>query len=330
MDLFSGTGSVGKVFRDMGYEVITVDFDGRRKPSIVADVTIWQYWKAFPPRHFDVVACCPPCTEFSRAMTSRPRDLSKANKALKTALDIVDRLQPTLWFLENPRTGVLKDREYMQGIPYVDLDYCMFSKWGYQKPTLIWGSPAMKKLAHVECNGGCGNMSWNANGRWTHWSKLGTTPDPGRVKPSQTEAYRVPERLVLYLLQADPTLVPTQEENSRKMGTTVLMDEENPIIAATAQVVPRPNPETEKATSSQADLSRLVSDSDPDMPQSDINLPHEGPSAFCDIDSDSTASDAEGCDFEESDHDMPVQRLVHYVKGLRLTTEDHPEREFMN
>ena len=158
MDLFSGTGSVGKAFMDIGYEVITVDFDGRRKPSIVADVTIWQYWKAFPPRYFDVVACCPPCTEFSRAMTSRPRDLPKADKAVKTALDIVDYLQPTLWFLENPRTGVLKDREYMQGIPYVDLDYCMFSTWGYQKPTRIWGSPALKNVSHVECNLTCHGM----------------------------------------------------------------------------------------------------------------------------------------------------------------------------
>ena len=96
LDLYSGTGSVGEVFRKMGYEVITVDFDFRAKPSIIVDITIWQYWKAFPPRFFDVVACCPPCTEFSRAMTSRPRDLEKADRAVKAALDIVDYLQPTL------------------------------------------------------------------------------------------------------------------------------------------------------------------------------------------------------------------------------------------
>ena len=110
------------MFQNMGHELITVDFDARRTPSIVVDINIWQYWKDFPPRVFDVVACCPPCTEFSRAMTSRLRDLPKADRAVKTALDIVDYLQPTLWFLESPRTGVLKERKYMQGIPYVDVD----------------------------------------------------------------------------------------------------------------------------------------------------------------------------------------------------------------
>ena len=56
MDLFSGTGSVGKVFRDMGYEVITVNVDGKTELSIVADKTIWKCWKAFRPRYFEMVA----------------------------------------------------------------------------------------------------------------------------------------------------------------------------------------------------------------------------------------------------------------------------------
>ena len=32
----------------------------------------------------------------------------------------------------------------MKDIPFIDVDYCMFSDWGYQKPTRIWGSPAIK------------------------------------------------------------------------------------------------------------------------------------------------------------------------------------------
>ena len=31
----------------------------------------------------------------------------------------------------------------------------------------------------------------------------------------------------------------------------------------------------------------------------------------------------------EDEPDMPIQRLIHIVKGLRLTTEDSPERQFM-
>jgi len=80
LDLFSGTGSVGNVFRSMGYQVVSVDFDARRKPSIVVDIAVWQYWKIFQPQFFDVIACCPPCTEFSRAINSQQRDFEKPNR----------------------------------------------------------------------------------------------------------------------------------------------------------------------------------------------------------------------------------------------------------
>ena len=109
LDLFCGTGSVGDVFRGLGYDVISVDFDPRRGPSLVVDIGVWQYWRVFQPHYFDVVSCCPPCTEFSRAMTSRPRDLAKADRLVQAALEIVNYLQPDFWFLENPRTGELPE-----------------------------------------------------------------------------------------------------------------------------------------------------------------------------------------------------------------------------
>ncbi len=46
---------------------------------------------------------------------------------------------------ENPRIGLLKSREYMQGIPYTDADYCQYSDWGYKKPTRFWGSLGIEK-----------------------------------------------------------------------------------------------------------------------------------------------------------------------------------------
>ena len=145
LDLFSGTGSVAKALQEKGFEVVTVDFNPRNKPSITVDIAVWQYWKVFQPQYFDVIACCPPCTEFSRAMTSRPRDFARADRMVKTSLESIDYLQPDFWFLENPRHGELRDREYMRDIPYIDVDYCQFSDWGYQKPTRIWGSPMLKK-----------------------------------------------------------------------------------------------------------------------------------------------------------------------------------------
>ncbi len=51
---------------------------------------------------------------------------------LKT-LEILQYFQPEIWWIENPRGGMLKDRSFMKGIPYIDVDYCQFADWGNQK-----------------------------------------------------------------------------------------------------------------------------------------------------------------------------------------------------
>ena len=51
LDLFSGTGSVGRVFQMEGYELVSVYSDPRFEPTIVADIMEWDYAAAFPPGH---------------------------------------------------------------------------------------------------------------------------------------------------------------------------------------------------------------------------------------------------------------------------------------
>jgi len=113
--------------------VVTVDIDPRYEPDIHADMLFWECKKTFRPGHFDVIACSPPCTEFSQAMTRRSRELDYADSLVQKALEIVYYFQPAFWFLENPQTGLLKGRPFMRGLPYVDVDYCCFSDWGYKK-----------------------------------------------------------------------------------------------------------------------------------------------------------------------------------------------------
>ena len=45
--LCSGTGSVGAPFREGGWEVTNVDWDGRFNAEIQADITKWDYKAAF-------------------------------------------------------------------------------------------------------------------------------------------------------------------------------------------------------------------------------------------------------------------------------------------
>ncbi len=71
----------------------------------------------------------PPCTENSAAMTCRPRELAKADAIVERALEVIRYLQPRYWFVENPRTGMLKDRRLLDGVTFVDVNYCQFCDW---------------------------------------------------------------------------------------------------------------------------------------------------------------------------------------------------------
>jgi hypothetical protein len=140
LDLFSGTGSAGSVLQAHGFQVVSVDVDPKWKPTHQVDVMTWDYAAAYVPGHFDIVVAAPPCTEFSRALTTRARCLDQALRLVKKALEIVEYFRPATWWLETPAHGVLAKSEFMAGFPYVDCDQCQFSDYGYQKPTRLFGT----------------------------------------------------------------------------------------------------------------------------------------------------------------------------------------------
>ena len=52
LELFSGTGSVGAVCRDLGFEVISLDRD--MEADIKTDIMDWVY-KTCPPKHLGFI-----------------------------------------------------------------------------------------------------------------------------------------------------------------------------------------------------------------------------------------------------------------------------------
>ena len=137
-DICCGTKSVSNVWRDAGHETLTLDIDPKCMPDICIDLMAWEYTD-FGLAPLDFVHFSPPCTQYSiaRSKAKTPRDLDGADALVQRCLDIIAYWRPRYWFLENPQTGLLKTRDVVQGVPFVDLDYCMYGA-PYRKRTRIW------------------------------------------------------------------------------------------------------------------------------------------------------------------------------------------------
>ena len=136
LELFSGTGSVGKAFIELGWEVFSVDLDPKCNPNLVADV------KNLTPEQIpfipDFIWASPPCTHYSiaRSKATTPRDLEGSDQLVERTLALIDYYSAP-FMLENPFTGLLKSRWVVQGIPMRVLDYCQYGA-PYRKRTAIW------------------------------------------------------------------------------------------------------------------------------------------------------------------------------------------------
>ncbi len=146
LELFSGTGSVGKVARDLDWEVTSVDIsDELGHVDILTDIMKWDY-KVYAPNHFDIIWGSPPCASFSKfqncriGIGGRTMETLRANMhavgvpLLMKLLEIIAYFQPTFYFIENPQTGRMKE---FLSLPHYDVDYCRYG-YKYRKRTRIW------------------------------------------------------------------------------------------------------------------------------------------------------------------------------------------------
>ena len=136
LELFCGTKSVGRAFEAAGWEVVSLDIVSKFEPTILCDIRSWDY-TTFPPGHFDMVWASPVCTEYSRVLTTRPRRLLEGDALVLSALEIIAHFDPLMWVIENPATGLLKTRPFMEPLPWVDVTYCMYGTL-YRKQTRLW------------------------------------------------------------------------------------------------------------------------------------------------------------------------------------------------
>jgi site-specific DNA-cytosine methylase len=196
LELFAGRGSVGKVAKSLGWDVTSLDLDFRTKPDIVADILRWNFTN-YAPGLFDVIWASPPCTEYSVAKTVGTRDLDKADQIVKHTLDIIEYLRPKYFIIENPQTGMLKDRPFMQSLPFRDIDYCKYGM-PYRKRTRLWNNIYCwdpQPLCKHDCPATVGKRHKEIAQR------APKSGDTGR-RHTQSELYRVPSDLIDEILQS--------------------------------------------------------------------------------------------------------------------------------
>jgi site-specific DNA-cytosine methylase len=194
LELFSGTGSVGSVFLDHGWEVISLDRD--LPADINCDILSWDYQSTFPPNYFQFIWASPPCTEYSIAKTVGTRNIEESNKVVQRALDIIEYFHPCHWVMENPQTGLLKRQECIMALPFDDLDYCKYGM-PYRKRTRLWNN-IPNYVPRPLCKRDCPAIREDGKHEETAQQGKRQTNNGNREpnRHSRTELYKVPRELV--------------------------------------------------------------------------------------------------------------------------------------
>ena len=189
---------MGTVAKKLHWEVVSLDL---KNADINVDILEWDY-KRYPTGYFDFIHASPPCTEYSIAKQTGVRKIDEANKIVLRTLEIIDYFKPSVWFIENPQSGLLKKQDFMKGLQYKDVDYC---KYGlpYRKRTRLWNNLDNWKPRPL-CKKDCGMMDGNRHketaqrapsGRKENWKENYTLF-------KQDDLYRIPEALVEEIMTA--------------------------------------------------------------------------------------------------------------------------------
>lgn len=151
LDLFCGTKSISTAFKERGHEVFTVDWEKSFEPDLVADIgtltadDIKNLCGGVP----DVIWASPDCTSYSVAAISKHRRKSESgnlepvseyakfcDKVNKHFIELIKKLNPKYWFIENPRAGFRK-MDFVKGLPRYTVTYCQYGD-KRMKPTDLW------------------------------------------------------------------------------------------------------------------------------------------------------------------------------------------------
>ena len=152
LELFAGTRSIGKAFERHGHNVISVEWDKSFDNITIYDdvnnITAGRILSMIDGK-IDVIWASPDCTSYSIAGISSHRRKNAygeleavsdyahfCDTTNRHVLQLIKDLNPTYWFIENPRGGMRK-MSFMEGLPRYTVTYCKYGD-NRMKPTDIW------------------------------------------------------------------------------------------------------------------------------------------------------------------------------------------------
>ena len=145
LELFAGSRSIGKASESLGYNVFSSDINNFDNIDYVVDILEFDINKIpFKP---NFIWASPPCTFFSVASigkhwnkdhTPKSKNAIIGIEIVKKTLEIINKLNPKYWYMENPR-GKLRKLDIVKGLPRTTVWYCTYGD-SRAKPTDVWSN----------------------------------------------------------------------------------------------------------------------------------------------------------------------------------------------
>jgi site-specific DNA-cytosine methylase len=135
LELFAGSRSIGKVAKDLGMNVFSVDWKNYENINLSIDIGILK--KEDIPFIPDIVWASPDCTTYSIAAISTHRNGTEPKSEYAKKCDNVNQhfiklikewliINPNMiFFIENPR-GMLRKMPFMQEFTRYTIWYCQY------------------------------------------------------------------------------------------------------------------------------------------------------------------------------------------------------------
>ena len=144
LELFSGTRSVSKVARELGWETLSLDIDPTHGPDLLVDILDFDETQ-YPKDYFDLVWASPDCASYSvannnKAKRGRTEAMQFADRLVAKTRQIIDYFE-CHWCIENPEGSRMWKREVARGLLESSCvtSYCCFGTL-HRKSTRIANS----------------------------------------------------------------------------------------------------------------------------------------------------------------------------------------------